>query len=131
MALHENRVYSRILTVSCSVGGFLMAVSFLIYVCGLIEPHVPLSDLPSLWTLPSKELGRITGITAGWEWLSYLPRSDILCFLGLIMIASATGVAYFSMLFMYLWKRNFLYAGIILLELLILTMVAAGLVIPG
>jgi hypothetical protein len=131
VALRENRVYSRILTITCYIGGFITAVSFFIYMCGLVEPLVPLSDLPSLWTVPSKEIGQVMGFSTGWGWVSYLPRSDILCFVGLSLIASGTVVAYFSMLFIYIWKRNFLYSVIILLELAVLVLVAAGLVTPG
>jgi hypothetical protein len=122
----ENSVYARVLWIA-SLFGFLIAfIAFLLYLTGIVEPRIPLARVPELWSLSSREALRLSGIPGGWGWLHLVDRSDMLCYAALAVTASGTIVALISVFIVYLSRRNFLYALIVLLELIVLCLAASG-----
>jgi hypothetical protein len=122
----ENSVYARVLWIASLIGFFMAVIAFLLYLAGIIEPRIPLCRIPELWSLSSGEVMRLYGIPGGWGWLRIIDRSDMLCYAGLAVIASGTIAAFIAVFVVYLIKRNFLYALIVLLELAVLILAAGG-----
>lgn len=129
--LLENTVYARVLWIASLIGFFIAVIAFLLYLAGVMEPRVPLCKIPELWSLSSGEVMRLYGIPGGWGWLKLMDRSDMACYMGLAVIASGTIVAFIAVFVVYLIKKNFLYALIVLLELVVLILAAGGFLAVG
>jgi hypothetical protein len=54
----------------------VLALAF--YLFGVLDPLIPLHELPRLWTLPAAELLRAAHAPSGWGWLRYLGYGDYL-----------------------------------------------------
>jgi hypothetical protein len=122
----ENSVYARVLWIAGLFGFFTAFIAFLLYLTGIVEPRIPLCRVPELWSLSSREVMRLSGMSGGWGWIHLMDRGDMACYAGLAVIASGTIVALISVFIVYLSKRNYLYALIVLLQLTVLLLAASG-----
>jgi hypothetical protein len=90
----EQDVYARWLDIGTRIGFAVLVSTFAIYVFGVLDPLVPLQDLPRLWTLPADRYVAATGAPIGWGWLGFLGRGDYLNLLGVALLATITIVCY-------------------------------------
>jgi hypothetical protein len=90
----EQHVYARWLDIGTRIALVVLIVSLLIYLLGILDPLVPLQDLPRLWTLPADRYVAATGAPTGWGWLGFLSRGDYLNLLGVALLATITVVCY-------------------------------------
>jgi hypothetical protein len=119
--------YARCLGIGTGLAFLLIVAALAAYLSGAVAPHIPLRDLPSLWSLPLQAFLRAADAPTGWSWLSLAGRGDYLNFVGISLLASVTGAAYFCALFFYLRRRDRLYAVLAAAQLLILLAAASGL----
>lgn len=90
----EQHVYARWLDIGTRIALVILIVTFLIYVLGLLDPLVPVQELPRLWTLPVDRYVAASGAPTGWGWLGFLGRGDYLNVLGVALLATTTLVCY-------------------------------------
>jgi hypothetical protein len=138
-ATSEQLLYAKILAVGMYLGLGILMVTFTLYLTGIVEPAVPIDQLPHYWTLPAHEyLEAINhdflhrdGIVDGWKWVLILNRGDFLNFIGIALLALVTIVCYLGILPTLLRKRDWIYGWIAILEILILALAASGVVAVG
>lgn len=138
-ANEEQLLYARILAMGMYVGLAILLTTFALYLTGLIKPAVPIQDLSSYWTLPAHEYLEVINheflhqdhVVDGWGWTSVLNRGDYLNFVGIAVLALVTIVCYLGILPTLLRKRDWIYATICVLEVVILALAASGLVAVG
>lgn len=132
-------LYARVLEIGLAVALPLLLVTFGLYVGGVIEPAVPVSELPRYWTLSSHEY--LTAISAdylqregpltGWSWLAELHHCDYLTYVGIAVLPVITMVCYLAILPRLLRQGDRLFAAIAVAELLVLLLAASGLLRAG
>ncbi len=127
----EQLAYAQLLDGGMKVGLLSLVVTFLVYVSGALPPHVPVAELSRYWSLPVKEYLALTGTHAGWSWLGLLGRGDFLNFVGIAFLAGVSVACYLKILPIFLRKKDLVYAGICVLEVLVLGLAASGVLNAG
>ena len=127
----EQILYADVLFWGCWGGLALMAVTYLLYVFSITTPHIPLEKVTDLWSQPVKVYLEQGKVPVGWGWLVLLGKGDFLNFLGIVLLAGLTIIAYIPLIPAFLKKGDTKFAVIALLEVLVLTLAASGLVATG
>lgn len=121
----EQRVYARWLDWGTRASFAVLIVSFLAYVLGLVEPLVPLGELPRLWTLPVDRYLAATGAPQGWGWLRLLDKGDYLNYVGVAMLG-LTSVVCYARLVPLLLRGQPLHAWLAVAQIVVLLAAASG-----
>jgi len=127
----EQLFYADILFWGCWGGLALMAVTYIIYLTGFMAPHVPMDQITVLWSKPVGTYLSQGNVPQGWGWASLLGKGDFLNFLGIVLLAGLTIVAYIPLIPAFLKKGDKAFAVIAFLEVVVLLVVASGLVGGG
>lgn len=127
----EQVVYAKILDLGMKVGLCALVISFVMYVFGVLEPHVALQDLPKYWKLPVHDYLQQTGIGQGWSWLSMLNKGDFLNFVGIAFLAGVSVLCYLAVIPMLFRKGDTIYAFLAIAEVAVLVAAASGLLKAG
>ncbi|MCU0805054.1 MAG: hypothetical protein MUF79_08200 [Burkholderiales bacterium] len=130
-ASDEQRLYAKWLDRGTRFGFVVLVATFFVYVLGLLPAHVPVAELPKYWSLPVAEYVAATGAPSGWGWVRYIGEGDYLNFVGIGILAFVTVVCYAIVFPTFLRKGDRVYAAIILAEIIVLLVAAAGLVGVG
>jgi hypothetical protein len=85
----EQLLYARSIAWASHAGLALLVFAFVAYVSGLLNALVPLDRLPALWSLPVARYLQETGTPTGWGWTGLMAHGDMLCLLGIAVLASA------------------------------------------
>lgn len=127
----EQRRYARWLDFAARCGLVALVITFLVYVSGLAGAHVPLEQLPSLWTLPLEEYRARTGAPAGWGWLALAYKGDYLSLVGVALLALATLACYVPLASAFFRKGERLQAWLAVAQVVVLLAAASGLIGGG
>ena len=135
----EQLLYAGILAKGMYLGLGILMVTFLLYVTGILEPGVPIEELPNYWTLSAHEYLEAVnhdflhrdGIIVGWGWVAVLGFGDYLNFVGIALLSGVTIVCYAGILPSLFRKRDWIYGTIAILEILVLVLAASGIVSVG
>lgn len=127
----EQLAYAKLLDRGMKVGILFLIVSFTLYASGLLAPHVPVADLPKYWGMPVKQYLAATGIHPGWSWVGLVGQGDFSNFIGIAFLSGITIACYLAIIPSFLRKRDLTYAVIAILEVLVLTLAASGLLQSG
>ena len=127
----EQRAYARWLELGTRAGLWLLIAAFVAYVLGVIEPHVALERLPTLWGLPADRYQALTRSPTGWGWLALLHRSDYLSLLAVAMLALITLVCYLRILLIHAGRGERVVATIIAAQVIVLLAAASGVLAGG
>lgn len=73
----------------------------------------------------------ITGSPSGWDWAKQLGKGDFLNFLPIAFLAILTIICYFTLIPAYIRCGSYIYAGIVVAEIIVLATAASGLVGGG
>lgn len=135
----EQRVYAKILEIGMYLGLLLLLVTFAVYALGIMEPAVPVEDLPKYWRMSAHDyleainheyLHREHPIT-GWAWVTALGKSDYLNYVGIVTLSGVTIACFLGIIPVLLRKRDVTYAVMSFLEALILALAASGVLRSG
>lgn len=135
----EQLLYARILAVGMYTGLATLLVTFAIYITGAMEAAVPISELPRYWTMDvqtylhtvnEEYLHREHALT-GWWWVSALGSGDFLTWVGIALLACVTPVCFAGIVPMLVRKRDWIYAAIAVVEVVVLTLAASGVLAAG
>jgi hypothetical protein len=109
----------------------LLVGAFLVYVTGVLLPHVPVDELPRVWKLASSELAALAGGHAHWEWALLLHKGDMLSLLGIAVLSGCSALPLLAVTDIYLRRGDRLFAALCLLQVAVLVLAASGLVAVG
>jgi hypothetical protein len=127
----EQLVYSNMLFYGCWGSLALMAVTYLLYVLGVMTPHVPLETVTQLWSQPVKAYLTQGNVPTGWGWFVLMGKGDFLNFTGIVLLAGMTILCYIPLVGAYFKKKEPIFATIAILEILVLLVAASGVVGSG
>lgn len=124
--------YANTLFYGSLFGFIIMLVTYFLYVTGILSPQIPLEDMVLLLQGSAADYRAAGNIPQGWGWTSMVTKGDIANFLGIVFLAGLTIVCYIQLLISFLRAKNWLMSGIAVLEVLVLTLAASGvLVVSG
>ncbi len=64
----EQLLYSKILNTGMLIGLAGLAITFILYASGIMEPLIPLEKVQTYWVLSVHEYLELSGMQAGWAW---------------------------------------------------------------
>lgn len=127
----EQVTYANMLFYGCWGGLAVMAVTYLLYVSGLVAPHVPLELIPRLWSQPVGTYLDLANVPHGWGWVVLVGQGDFLNFVGIVLLAGMTILCYIPLIPAYLKRGEKTFAILAMAEILVLLVAASGLVGGG
>ncbi len=130
-ATEEQLAYAAVLDRGMKVGLLLITITFVVYISGILTPHLPVSDLPKYWSMPVKQYIKTADIQTGWSWLSMLHKGDFLNFAGIALLAGVTIACLVPIIPIFLRKNDKVYATIAALEVFVLVLAASGILKSG
>jgi hypothetical protein len=131
LATEEQLAYAKLLDGGMKLGLLILVVTFIVYLTGILTPHVPVDDLPIYWKMPVHKYLAATGIHPGWAWLGMLGKGDFLNFIGIAFLAGVTLICYVRIIPILLKKKDTIYAVLAVLEVLVLALAASGVLKAG
>ncbi len=129
--LDEAFRYAFLLDWGTRIGLVALVISFAAYVFGLLNPHVPLDLLPTVWNLPVDAYLERTGTPTGWGWLTLAGKGDMSNLIGIALLAGCSLPPLLGLVPLYLKHRNPVYAVICVLIATVLALAASGLLTGG
>ncbi|MGO9379570.1 MAG: hypothetical protein ACLPN1_05120 [Dissulfurispiraceae bacterium] len=130
-ATEEQLAYAKLLDLGMKVGLLTLIITFVIYLTGILAPHIPVNDLPKYWTLPVHSYLEQTATHAGWTWLGMLNKGDVLNFTGIAFLAGVTLICYLRIIPILFKNKDVIYGIIAIIEVLVLALAASGLLKAG
>ncbi len=130
-ATEEQILYAGLLNKGMAIGLLGLIVTFAIYASGILEPVIPLEDVQKYWVMSVSDYLQETGIEAGWAWIGHLGKGDMLNFLPIAFLSGLTIFTYMAIL-PGLWrKKDMAYVVICVVEIIVLTVAASGILGTG
>jgi len=127
----EQILYANILEKGMLIGLFCLLVTFAIYALGIMEPYIPLDEISQHWGKNVHDYLHDADIKAGWGWLSMVGKGDFLNFIGIAILAGVTIFCYLAIVPTLIRNDDKVYAVLALLEAIILTIAASGIISIG
>ncbi len=131
LASPEQIKYANLLFYGSWSGIFVMVVTYLIYVFGILDPHIPVEIIPQLWGLSSSEFSHETGVPLGWGWFSLIGKGDYLNFIGIAFLGVLTIIGYLMLIPTYAKAKDKAFLTIVVLEIIVLSVAASGILGSG
>jgi len=155
-ASEEQMAYAGVLNVGMWLGLAILVITFFIYISGVLPSYVQLEDLSRpymvkvgdpawkwqyveehklqntpLWSMRVNEFNHIKEAPTGWHWAALVGKGDYLNFIGIAMLAGLTILCYLVILPILFRKKDTAYAIIAIVEVLVLSLAASGLLKVG
>lgn len=127
----ESWRYALLLDWSTRLGVLALLLAFAGYVSGLLAPHVPLDQLPSLWNLPVDTYLERTATPRGWGWLALAFHGDLANLVGIGLLAASSMAPLLGLLLLYAKRKDTVYAVMCAVILAVLLLAASGLLTGG
>jgi hypothetical protein len=122
----EQLRYARVLDAGMKLGLGVLVLGFAAYVFGLVPAHVPLEQMPALWTLAASDYIRATGMPQGWGWVSMLGSGEVLPLVGIAVLSGISWLCFIALVPLYAARRDWIYLAIVVFEIAVLTLAASG-----
>ena len=126
-ATPEQIAYADLLDIGITIGRYLLAGTFILYVFGFTPAKIPLSELPAYWSMPADQYSNLVGVGTGWGWLALIGYGDYMNFLGIAFLSGLTIACYLRILPFSLQRKDFVLGTIVMLEVIVLSLAASGL----
>ena len=127
----EQILYAKILQKGMYLGMAILFITFGIYAFGIMKPYIPLDKISTYWSMSVNEYLHEANINGGWSWLSMLKYGDFINFIGIAILAGVTIICYAAIIPILLKNKDRVYAVAALLEVLILSLAASGILAVG
>ncbi|MBN1834141.1 MAG: DUF1634 domain-containing protein [Deltaproteobacteria bacterium] len=127
----EQIAYANVLFIGAWTGIVLMIITYIIYLGGILPPHVDLPLITQHWDKGVDEFLEITHSPHGWGWLTLLSKGDFINFIGVVLLALLTIICYLLLIVGYKKRRDWTYFAIAILEVAVLSLAASGLLGAG
>ncbi len=109
----------------------LMTVTYLVYVLGILEPHIPLDQIIVLWSQRSSVYLTQGHVPQGWGWAALVAKGDFLNFVGIALLAGMTIVCFVPLIPAFIRRKEPMMAVIAALEVVVLSLAASGILASG
>ena len=123
--------YANVLNIGMWLGLAVMVVTFFVYVSGVLPSYVPIDDLPKYWTMRVHDFNVALNAPTGWGWAPLVGKGDYLNFIGIAMLSGLTILCYAVILPILFRKKDTAYVVIAIVEILVLSLAASGLLKVG
>ncbi|MDO8341067.1 MAG: hypothetical protein Q7T59_03770 [Candidatus Woesebacteria bacterium] len=123
--------YARLLDWGARIGVLTLVLSFAAYVSGVLPPHVPPEQLPSVWNLPVGAYLQQTATPTGWGWLALAHKGDLSGLIGISILAGCSLPPLLGLIPLYVKRRDYVYAAICGMVGGVLVLAASGLLTGG
>ena len=130
-ATPEQLAYADLLDIGIRIGRYLLAGTFILYVFGITPAKIPLSELPGYWSMAANQYSKLAGVGTGWDWLTLIGYGDYMNFLGIAFLCGLTIACYLRVLPFSLRRKDFVSGAILVLEVILLSLAASGLLAAG
>ena len=130
-ATPEQLLYAKILEKGMYLGLLILFITFGLYTFGVIDPYIPLNKISKYWSYNVNDYLQHAEIKAGWAWLGMLKYGDFINFIGVAILAGVTIICYAVIVPTLLRNKDVVYAILAVLEVIILSAAASGLLAVG
>lgn len=127
----EQIIYADILFYGSWSGILIMTITYIIYLTGILDPYIPIKDIPLYWSKNVHHYVEQAHVPLGWGWLSLIGKADFLNFAGVVLLAVLTIIGFISLIPAYLKKKDTAFVVIAILEVLVLILAASGILKTG
>jgi hypothetical protein len=135
----EQLLYASVLEIGMYIGLAVLFITFALYTSGILAPAVPLDHVSAYWNQEVheylEEVNRgywhMEHPPTGWAWVTMLGKADFLNFIGIAILSGATIICYLAIVPALLRKKDRAYVAMALLEVLVLTLAASGILAVG
>jgi hypothetical protein len=127
----EQILYASILAKGMYIGLAILFITFAIYALGIMKPYIPLGDISQYWVHSVHEYLEHAKIGTGWSWVGMLKYGDFLNFIGIAILAGVTIICYLAIVPTLLKSNDKVYAVLAVLEAVILSLAASGILKVG
>ena len=130
-ATPEQLLYAKILERGMYLGLLVLFVTFGLYAFGILDPYIPLDKISNYWSMNVNDYLEHAEIKAGWAWLGMLKYGDFINFIGVAILAGVTIICYAAIVPTLLKNNDKVYAILAVLEVIILSAAASGILAVG
>lgn len=130
-ASEEQIAYANVLNSGMWFGLALLIITFFVYLSGALPSYVPIDDLPKYWTMRVHDFNVALNAPTGWGWTSLVGKGDYLNFIGIAILSGLTILCYLVILPILARKKDRAYVVIAIVEVLVLSLAASGLLKVG
>ena len=127
----EQQRYATLLSWGARSGLALLSISFLAYVFGWMPAHIPLDQLPNVWSLPVHEYLKLTHAPTGWAWLTMAGYGDFASLIGIAWLSGSSLICLLSVIPIYVRRRDFVFVTICAIALAVQLLAASGVLHSG
>jgi hypothetical protein len=125
-ASEEQMAYARVLNIGMWLGLAVLVITFFIYLSGVLPSYVPIDDLPKYWTMRVHDYNVALNAPTGWHWTALIDKGDYLNFVGIAILSGLTILCYLVILPILYRKKSTAYVIIAIVEVLVLSLAASG-----
>lgn len=130
-ATPEQILYAKMLEKGMYIGLLILLITFGLYALGIMDPYIPLDKISEYWNMNVNDYLHHANIKAGWAWTGMLKYGDFVNFLGIAILAGVTILCYAAIVPTLLKSNDKVYAALAILEVIILSVAASGILGTG
>lgn len=127
----EQIIYANLLLMGMVAGIIILVITYAVYLTGILPSHVGLDVISANWGKGIHEYLELTHSPHGWNWLFLLGKGDFINFIGFALLGLMTIICYLVLVRGYLRKKNWIFAVISILEIIVLAVAASGIMGSG
>jgi hypothetical protein len=130
-ASEEQMAYAGVLNIGMWSGLFLLIITFIVYLTGVLPSFIPIEDMSKYWGMRVHDYNVHLHAPTGWGWTALVGKGDYLNFIGIAILSGLTIVCYLVILPILIRKKDKAYILIAIMEILVLSLAASGLLKVG
>lgn len=130
-ATPEQLLYAKILERGMYLGLLILLITFGLYAFGIMDPYIPLDKISKYWSMNVNDYLHHANIKPGWAWVGMIKYGDFVNFIGIAILAGVTILCYAAIVPTLLKNKDTVYAIIAILEVIVLTVAASGILGAG
>lgn len=130
-ATPEQVLYAKLLEKGMYIGLLILLITFFLYAFGIMDPYIPLDKISNYWSMNVNDYLHHANIEAGWAWMGMLKYGDFVNFIGIAILAGVTILCYAAIVPTLLKNNDKVYAVLAILEVIILSAAASGILGTG
>jgi hypothetical protein len=123
--------YADTLFYGALLGFVTMLITYALYVFGVMTPQIPLDEMPRLWSQSAAAYRAAGNIPQGWGWVALVGKGDLCNFIGIAFLAALTIICFVQLAIGLLRQKQWIMAIIAILEVLVLSLAASGVLVAG
>jgi len=127
----EQIIYANLLLMGMVAGIIVLVTTYVIYLTGILTPHVDLQVISANWGKGIHEYLEITHSPHGWGWVALLGKGDFINYIGFVLLGVMTIICYLVLVRGYAREKNWIFAVISILEIVVLSVAASGILGGG